>query len=64
MPLINVVIILIIVGLVMWLVNDYILANNNDIRTLLNAIVVALVVLWLLQVFGVIDILSTARIET
>lgn len=61
MPLITVVIVLIVVGVLLWLVNAY-LPMDNKIKSILNAVVVIAVVLWLLQVFGVLGSLSTIRI--
>jgi len=57
MPLLNVVIILIVVGVLLWLVNSYI-PMDGKIRSILNAVVVIAVVLWLLQTFGVLGSLG------
>jgi hypothetical protein len=51
MPLLHVVIILIVVGVLLWLVNSYI-PMQATIKKILNAVVVIAVVLWLLDVFG------------
>jgi hypothetical protein len=61
MPLINVVIVLVVVGVVLWLVNSYI-PMAGSIKTILNAVVIIAVVLWLLSVFGLIGELSTIRV--
>jgi uncharacterized membrane protein len=53
MPLIQIVIVLIVVGVVLWLINSYI-PMQSTIKKLLNAVVIIFVVLWLLSVFGVI----------
>lgn len=52
MPLLNVVIVLIVVGVVLWLINTYI-PMDQKIKSILNIVIVIAVVLWLLQVFGV-----------
>lgn len=57
MPLINLVIVLIVVGVLLWLVNTYI-PMDGKIKNILNAVVVIGVVLWLLQVFGLFSSLS------
>lgn len=62
MPLINIVIILIVVGVLLWLVNNYI-PMDSKIRSILNAIVVIVVVLWLLQAFGVLGSLGSVRVS-
>ena len=61
MPLINVVIALIVVGVILWLINNY-LPMDGKIKSILNGVVVVVVVLWLLQVFGVMGSLSSFRI--
>lgn len=61
MPLINLVIVLIVVGVLLWLVNTYI-PMDRKIKTILNVVVVIVVVIWLLQVFGVLGSLDNIRI--
>lgn len=53
MPLINLVIVLVIVGVILWAINNYI-PMQSTIKKILNAVVVIGVILWLLSVFGVI----------
>jgi hypothetical protein len=52
MSIINVVLVLIIVGVIMWLINSFI-PMAGAIKTLLNIVVLILLILWLLQVFGI-----------
>lgn len=61
MSLINLVIVLIVVGVLLWLVNAYI-PMDRKIKNILNIVVVVVVVLWLLQVFGVLGSLDNVRI--
>ena len=61
MPLINVVIVLIVVGVILWLINQYI-PMDSKIKSILNVVVIIAVVLWLLSAFGVIGSMSTIRI--
>lgn len=61
MPLLQVVIILIVVGVMLWLVNSYI-PMQATIKKILNAVVVIAVVLWLLNVFGLLDSLLNIHI--
>jgi ABC-type long-subunit fatty acid transport system fused permease/ATPase subunit len=53
MPLLNVVLTLIVVGVVLWLINTYI-PMQATIKKIINIVVVIVVILWLLQGFGVI----------
>jgi hypothetical protein len=52
MPLINIVVPLIIVGVALWLVNNYI-PMASSIKTILNVVVVVAVAVWVLQAVGV-----------
>jgi hypothetical protein len=61
MPLIQVAIVLIVVGVLLWLVNRYI-PMQGTIKSILNAVVVICVVLWLLNVFGVLSYLPHIRV--
>ncbi len=61
MPLLNVVIALIVVGVLLWLVNQYI-PMDQKIKSILNGVVVIAVVLWLLSVFGLFDSFSNIQI--
>jgi hypothetical protein len=47
MPLLTVIVVLIVVGVLLWLVNNYI-PMDGKIKSILNAVVVIFVVLWLL----------------
>lgn len=61
MPLIHVVVVLVVVGVILWLINSYI-PMAGSIKSILNAVVVIVVVLWLLSVFGLIGELSSIRV--
>lgn len=61
MPLINLVITLVVVGVVLWLINSFI-PMQATIKKILNIVVIIGVVVWLLSVFGVIGPISGYRI--
>jgi len=61
MPLVNLIIILVVVGVILWLINNYI-PMDRKIKSILNIVVVIVVILWLLSVFGVIGSLSGLRV--
>ncbi len=61
MPLMQLVITLIVVGVLLWLVNRFI-PMQSSIKSILNAVVVIVVVLWLLNIFGIFHGLSHIRI--
>ena len=61
MPLINLVVTLIVVGVLLWLVNTYI-PMDAKIKQIMNAVVVIAVILWLLSAFGLIGNVGNIRV--
>jgi len=61
MPLVQFVMILIVVGVLLWLVNNFV-PMQGSIKSILNAVVVIGVVLWILNVFGLFHSFSHIRI--
>lgn len=61
MPLINLVIVLVVVGVVLWVINSYI-PMQTTIKKILNVVVVIGVIIWLLSIFGVIGNIASIRI--
>ena len=61
MPLMNLLLVLVVVGVVLWLVNTYV-PMDPKIKTILNIVVVIVVVIWLLRAFGILGSLSQFRI--
>jgi predicted membrane protein len=51
MPLINIVVALIVVGVALWLINNFI-PMASSIKTILNIVVVIAVSVWVLQAVG------------
>jgi hypothetical protein len=60
-PILQVFLVLIVVGVLLWLVNRFI-PMQSTIKGILNALVVILVVLWLLNLFGLLTALNTIHI--
>ncbi|MBY0391765.1 MAG: hypothetical protein K2Q27_00720 [Novosphingobium sp.] len=54
MPLINIIVVLIVVGFLLWLINNY-MPMDGKIKAILNALVVITVVLWLLRGLGLLS---------
>jgi hypothetical protein len=52
--LVHVIIVLVLIGLLLWLVNNYI-PMDGKIKQILNIVVVIAVVLWLLEAFGILS---------
>jgi len=61
MTLVQIVILLVLIGLVMWLINTYI-PMAGAIKSLLNIVVFVVVLIWLLKTFGLIENIPGLRI--
>jgi hypothetical protein len=61
MPLLQILMVLVVVGVLLWLVNSFI-PMQGQIKSILNAVVVIAVVLWLLNIFGLFHSLNHIRI--
>jgi hypothetical protein len=61
MPLLQLVIVLVVVGVVLWVINSYI-PMQSTIKKILNVVVIIAVIIWLLNVFGLMGDLSSIRI--
>jgi hypothetical protein len=53
--MISVLVVLVVVGVVLYLINTYV-PMAAPIKTILNVIVVLFLCLWLLKVFGIVDV--------
>ncbi|MBK6283608.1 MAG: hypothetical protein IPF54_14035 [Draconibacterium sp.] len=61
MPVLTILIVIVVTGVILWLVNSYI-PMQRTIKNILNAVVVIILVIWLLNVFGVLDSLKSVTI--
>jgi hypothetical protein len=57
MPLLTILIVLVVVGVLLWLLNNYV-PMDSKIKNILNVVVVIIVVIWLLKAFGLLDSLK------
>ncbi len=62
MSLLSIIVVLIVVGVLLWLVNNYI-PMDGKIKSILNVVVVIIVVLWLLQAFGLLGSLGGVHVS-
>jgi hypothetical protein len=62
MSLIGLLMTLVVVGVLLWLLNNYV-PMDGKIKSIINAVVVIVVVVWLLQTFGVMGSLQNIRIR-
>ena len=61
MPLIQVVVLLIVVGVLLWLMNTQI-PMDPMIKKIINLLVIVVVALWLLSLFGLLAGLGSIRV--
>lgn len=61
MSLLTILIILIVAGVLLWLVNNYI-PMDRKIKTILNIVVVIVVIVWLLKAFGAFEYLKNIQV--
>jgi hypothetical protein len=61
MPLLTILIVLVVVGVILWLINNYV-PMDRKIKNILNVVAVIVVVIWLLQVFGLLGSLKNLRV--
>ena len=57
MPIVTIVLVLIAVGVLLWLINRFI-PMQGTVKTILNAVVIIVLVIWLLKVFGILGSLG------
>lgn len=61
MTLLDIVVVLIVVGLILWLINTYI-PMAGGIKSLLNVVVFVVVLIWVLQATGLIGPINGVHI--
>jgi len=61
MPILTILVVIVVAGVILWLVNSYI-PMQRTIKNILNAVVIIILVIWLLNVFGVLDSLKNVTI--
>ena len=61
MSLISLLVTLIVIGLLLWAVNNFI-PMDSKIKSILNVVVVICVIIWLLSAFGILNMASGIQI--
>ena len=62
MSLIGLVVTLVVVGVLLWLLNNYV-PMDGRIKSIINVVVVIVVVIWVLQAFGLLGSLRNIRLR-
>jgi hypothetical protein len=52
MPIVQIILVIVVVGVVLWLINRFI-PMQQTVKTILNVVVVIILIVWLLRAFGV-----------
>jgi hypothetical protein len=55
MPIITIIIVLVVVGLVLYLIENYV-PMSQPIKTVLRVVVILVLCIWLLNAFGIVNI--------
>lgn len=53
MPIVNLLIVLVVIGVALYLLNTYV-PMAPPIKTIINVVVVLILIIWLLQAFGIV----------
>jgi len=61
--ILSVILVIVVVGFLLWLINRFI-PMQSTVRSILNGLVIILLVIWLLDLFGIINVLNHTRIGT
>ena len=61
MSLLTVVLVIIVIGILLWLAEKYI-PMDPTIKRILEAVVVIVLVLWILQVFGILQLITNVKV--
>jgi hypothetical protein len=62
MSLLTIILVIVAVGVLLWLINSFV-PMHPTVRRVLNGAVTILLVVWLLDAFGLIDVLQNTQIE-
>lgn len=61
MPILTILIVLIVVGVLLYLINNYI-PMDRKIKSILNIVVVIVLIIWLLKAFGLLNSLGSVKV--
>lgn len=61
MSILTILLVILIVGVLLWLVNTYV-PMDRKIKSIFNIVVVIILIIWLLDAFGLINMLNNVRV--
>jgi predicted membrane protein len=62
MSILSIILAIVAVGVVLWLINRFI-PMQSTVKSILNGLVIILLVVWLLDAFGLIDVLRSTTVS-
>jgi len=61
MSILTILVVIVVVGVLLWAVNSFI-PMDSKVKNILNVVVVVLLIIWLLQAFGLLNVLRGVRV--
>lgn len=61
MPILTILLVIVIVGVLLWALNSFV-PMDSKVKSILNIVVVLLLIVWLLQAFGLIRPLMNVHV--
>lgn len=61
MPILTIILVIVLVGVLLWALNSFV-PMDPKVRSILNIVVVLLLIIWLLQGFGLLHGLANIRV--
>jgi hypothetical protein len=61
MSILTILLVIVVVGVLLWAVNSFI-PMDSKVKNILNIVVVVLLIVWLLQAFGLLNVLRGVRV--
>jgi hypothetical protein len=61
MSILTILIVIVVVGVLLWAINSF-LPMDPKVKSILNIVVVILLIIWLLQAFGLLNVLRGVRV--
>ncbi len=61
MSILTILLVIVVVGVVLWAINQYV-PMAPPIKNLLNIVIILILVVWLLSAFGLFDVLGRATV--
>jgi hypothetical protein len=61
MPILTIILVIVLVGVLLWALNSFV-PMDPKVRSILNIVVVLLLIIWLLQAFGLLHGLANIRV--